>query len=176
MLYVALLHSITLPDGRLVMSDLRAMVSGLGFDAPRTLAATGNLLFEAEGETLDIERRLETAYAQRFGRHADIIVRTAPDWQHTVAANPYGDAEADQIMVRVQRVPLPPDTIDRLDANRPPEDIVRIVNGDLWVHFGGPPNRSRLLGALTTRRLGVGTSRVWNTVRRLGEMISSGAP
>lgn len=175
MLYVALLHSITLPNGRLVMSELRDMVSGLGFDAPRTLAATGNLLFEADGETLDIERRLETAYAQRFGRHVDIIVRTAPDWQRTVAANPFGDA-ADQVMVRVQRVPLALDTINRLEANRPPEDIIRLVNGDLWVHFGGPPHRSRLPGALTTRRLGVGTSRVWNTVRRLGEMISSGAP
>ncbi len=158
------------------MSDLRDLVESLGLDTPRTLASTGNLLFEtAEGDVHDLEQRLELAYAHRFGRHVDIIVRTAPHWQRTVAANPFPDAEAAQVMVRVQRTPLPAGTIERLEPYRPAEDRIHIVDGDLWVCFGGPPNRSRLLGALTTKRLGIGTSRIWNTVRKLGEWISADA-
>lgn len=176
MIHVALLHSITLPDGRLVMSDLRDLAKNLGLTAPRTLLATGNLVFETdEGDVRALERRLEAAYAKRFDRHVDMVVRTAPHWLRTVAANPFPGAEAAQVMVRVQRHPLPPETIDRLAPYRPDDDLVRLVDGDLWVRFGGPPNRSRLLSALTTKRLGVGTSRIWNTARKLGDMLSSGA-
>ena len=59
--YVALLYSIGLGEGRrLVMADLRAMASKLGLEAPRTLIATGNLLFEANGVTVrQLEARLE---------------------------------------------------------------------------------------------------------------------
>ncbi len=176
MLYVALLHSIVLPQGRLVMNDLRALATDLGLQAPRTLAATGNLVFETEGgDSHDLEQGLEAAYAQRFGRHVDIVVRTAPQWQRTVAGNPFRDADGAQVMIRVQRMPLPTETIDRLEPYRPAGDTIRVVDGDLWVCFGGPPNQSRLLGALTTRRLGVGTARIWNTARRLAEMVSSAA-
>lgn len=52
-LYVALLHSIVLGAGRrVVMSDLKAMAEGLGFRNARTLVATGNLVFEAEEQSI----------------------------------------------------------------------------------------------------------------------------
>ncbi len=168
MTYVALLYSIGIPQGRLVMSDLRDLASGLGFKAPRTLAATGNLVFEADDGRWD--QRLETAYAERFGRHVDIIVRPALHWRRTVANNPFGDGP--EVMVRLQRDPLPPETLAKLEPYRTADDRMRIVDGDLWVCFAAAPDPSRLLRALTRTRLGIGTSRVWNTVRRLGEMLS----
>jgi uncharacterized protein (DUF1697 family) len=177
MIHVALLYSIGLPQGRLVMNDLRELALHLGFRAPRTIFATGNLVFEADEDDPGlVERQLETAYAARFGRHVDIIVRDGPHWARTVAANPFREAEGTRVMVRVQREPLPPETIERLEPYRSDGDIVRIVDGDVWVCFGRPPNESRLIGALTPRRLGIGTSRIWNTVRRLGEMVNSDAP
>jgi len=174
MQYVALLYSIGIPAGRLVMSDLRDLAAGLGFERPRTLVSTGNLVFAAEGATSHrIEQDLETAYAARFGRHVDIIVRDEAHWHRTRLANPFGDAS--NVMVRLQRQPLAPDMVARLEPYRPEQDEIRIVDGDLWIRFSGPPGESRLLRALTKHRLGVGTSRVWNTVRRLGEMLSSDA-
>jgi len=171
MRYVALLYSIGIPSGRLVMSDLRDLAAGLGFGAPRTLASTGNLVFEATGDTRGLEQRIERAYAERFGRHVDIILRDESHWRRTVAGNPFGDGP--NVMVRLQRDPLPPEMVSRLEPYRPPDDQIRIVDGDLWVRFAGPPNGSRLLGALTKQRLGIGTSRIWNTVRRLGDMLNS---
>jgi uncharacterized protein (DUF1697 family) len=169
MLYVALLYSIGIPQGRLVMGDLRDLASRLGFGDPRTLVATGNLVFEAdEGHW---EQPLEAAYAERFGRHVDIIVRDAAHWRRTVAANPFGDGP--NVMVRVQRDPLAPDAAARLEPYRAPGDAVAVAGGDMWVRFAGPPNESRLLRALTKPRLGIGTARIWNTVRRLGEMLDA---
>jgi putative membrane protein insertion efficiency factor len=50
--YVALLHSIVLAPGRrVVMSDLRDMASSLGYQNPRTLVSTGNIVFETHRDT-----------------------------------------------------------------------------------------------------------------------------
>jgi uncharacterized protein (DUF1697 family) len=171
MRYVALLYSIGIPAGRLVMSDLRDLATRLGHGSPRTLASTGNLIFESD-DTMDaVASGLEAAYAERFGRHVDIIVRDEARWRRTVAGNPFGDGP--NVMVRLQREPLAPETIDRLAVYKTAGDEIRIVDGDLWVRFAGAPNQSRLLGALTKQRLGIGTSRIWNTVRRLGDLLSS---
>jgi uncharacterized protein (DUF1697 family) len=48
---------------------------------------------------------------------------------------------------------------------------VRIVNGDIWIFFSRATPNSRLLQASNHSRFGVGTSRNWNTVRRLAEMV-----
>ncbi|MBW8882385.1 MAG: DUF1697 domain-containing protein [Asticcacaulis sp.] len=86
--YVALLYSVVLPNGRLVMADLKDMAAGLGLENPRTLVATGNLVFETSGAAVaELETRLESAFEKRFGKHIDFIVRTADDWRKTVAAN-----------------------------------------------------------------------------------------
>jgi len=174
MLHVALLHSIILPHGRLVMSDLRDLAESLGLERPRTLVATGNLVFDSAGRAVsELEAVLEDAYHERFGRDVDIIVRDAAHWRRTAAANPFGDGP--EVMVRIQRRPLPAGTLERLETYRPAGDEMRLIDGDLWVRFAGPPSQSRLLGALTTQRLGIGTSRIWNTVRRLGEMLTEDA-
>lgn len=169
--FVALLYSIVLPNGRLVMADLKDLAASLHLENPRTLLATGNLIFEADASVAELETRLEKAFAARFGKHIDFIIRTSADWQKLVAANPFPDAVAENVMVRVQRDTLMDSTLEMLERYRPEGDEIRLVNGDLWVKFAGRPSESRLASALTPKKLGVGTSRIWNTVRRLGAML-----
>lgn len=72
--HIALLHSITIGDGRrLVMSDWRAMMEKIGLQRPRTLIATGNAIFESE----------RAAIGQLENRHLWIHfegTRFAPAW------------------------------------------------------------------------------------------------
>lgn len=175
--YVALLYSIVLGEGRrVVMADLRAMAEHLGCVAPRTLVATGNLVFDApETPPAEIEAKLESAFAATFGRHVDIIVRSADDWLQLAAGNPFATAAEDDpthVHVRVMRAPLSRAVLDDLRAYCSNGERVERVGGDLWVDFQGQASESKLLGALTTKRLGVGTMRNWNTVRRLGAMLA----
>ncbi len=170
--FVALLYSIVLPNGRLIMADLKDVAASLHLENPRTLLATGNLIFEADASVSDLESRLEKAFAARFGKHIDFIIRTRVDWQKLVTANPFREDAPERIMVRVQREPLPDGTLQMLERYRPEGDEIRLVNGDLWAKFAGKPSDSRLLSALTPKKLGVGTSRIWNTVRRIGEALT----
>lgn len=176
--YVALLFSVVLgPGRRLAMADLRAMASRLGLDNPRTAVATGNLLFETPSAPRGrLEGRLETAFADAFGRHVDIIVRPAADWPKLIAANPFPEqSETDpaHVLVRVGRSPLAADIAEALEPYRAGEERIVAVGHDLWVHFAHGVGSSRLAAAITHKRLGsVGTSRNWNTIRRIGDKLA----
>lgn len=174
--YVALLYSIVLGEGRrVVMSDLRVMTEGLGLNNPRTLVATGNLVFETKAtEIAALERRLETAFQKTFGRHVDIIVRRADDWLKLAAGNPFpaeSAAAADQVAVRVMRKPVAAEAVAAMEAYIGRDERMQAVGGDIWIFFSRETPSSRLLAAVSHKRLGVGTSRNWNTVRRLAEMV-----
>lgn len=177
--YVALLYSIVLGKGqRVVMSDLRDMAEAAGFGNPRTLVATGNLVLESDDLPVsDIETRLESAFRLAFGKHVDIIVRRADDWLRLVAANPFpqeAERTPDQVAVRVMRNPVAAKIVADLGPYVAVDEKLEAVNGDIWLCFSRNAGTSRLLGALTPRKAGgVGTSRNWNTVRRLGEMLAS---
>lgn len=175
--HVALLYSIVLgPGRRVVMTELRALAAELGLDAPRTLVATGNLVFGAPDQPVAaLEARLEQAFAARFGRHVDIILRTAADWRRLVAGNPFPEAAAREparVGVRVMRQPMPAEVLARLETYRAPSETIRLVDGDLWLHLPEGFGPSRLVAAIKPHRAGgAGTMRNWNTVRRLGEML-----
>ena len=176
--YVALLYSIGLGEGRrLVMADFRAMASKLGLEAPRTLIATGNLIFEAKGTTVrQLESRLESAFEKTFGRRIDIIVRNAAAWRKLVAGNPFAAesrANGSRVVARIARQPIGADIAPALARYQTNGERVRVVDGDLWIHFAHEPNQSRIFSALTPARLNdAGTLRNWNTIRRLADMLA----
>ncbi|MDZ7926508.1 MAG: DUF1697 domain-containing protein [Agrobacterium sp.] len=172
MTHVALLHSIVLGAGRrLIMADLREMAQELGFEGCRTLVATGNLVFRAaEAPVCEIEATLERAFEKRFGKHVDILVRRAPDWLTLTAMNPFPDGNPADVCIRVMRAPLGGEVLGFLETYRRKEKIA-LVGGDLWIDFCGKPSESRLLSALTTKRLGIGTTRNANTVNGIAEML-----
>ena len=175
--YVALLYSIILGEGRrVVMADLRTMAEGLGLMNARTLAATGNLVFKARaGEISKLEQRLEEAFEKTFGRHVDIIVRGAEGWRSLAASNQFpaeSAGAADQVAVRVMREPAPEDAVEALHVHAAGDEKVLWVDGDIWLVFSRERPSSRLLAAASHKRFGIGTSRNWNTVRRLAEMVA----
>lgn len=179
--WVALLHSITVADGRrVVMADLRDLAASLGFARPATLLATGNLLFDAPlRDARAIERRLEPAFAAAFGRPVPIIVRDAALWPALVAANPFPDAAAAEparVSVRVMRTPAGAEVAERLAPYRAGDERLAVVGGDLWLHLPHGVAGSRLATAATPKRAGgAGTFRNWNTVRRIADALEARA-
>ncbi|WP_411035412.1 DUF1697 domain-containing protein [Shinella sp. BYT-45] len=171
--YVALLHSIVLgPGKRVAMADLKAMAEGLGYHGTRTLVATGNLIFDAAEAPLPaIEARLEAAFRERFGKHVDIILRTAEAFGRLAAGNPFPDGNGPDVCVRVMRRPLGPEALARLEGIAAPGIRLALVGGDLWIDFSRKPSETRLLSHLTTKKLGIGTLRNANTVNGLWKML-----
>ncbi len=177
---VALLYSIVLGEGRrLIMADLRAMVADLGLSAPRTVVATGNLVFEADAEPpRQLEARLEAAFAARFGKPIAIIVRSGADWLRLAASNPFPQeaaAAGSRVHVRVMREPMGEGELERLAPYADHGEELRLIGGDLWIHFKEAlPSEGRLLGQLSSRRGGIGTVRNWNTVVKIAAMLEGG--
>ena len=171
--YVALLHSIVLSPGRrVVMADLKAMAQTLGFANPRTLVATGNLIFDTEPAPLAVlESRLETAFRETFGKPVDIILRTEEAWKRLAAENPYPGGNGANVCVRVMRKPFGAQEFAMLERIAAPEIRLSLINGDLWIDFRGKPSETRLLSHLTTKKLGIGTLRNANTVNGLAAML-----
>lgn len=156
------------------MADWREMMEAIGLRYPRTLIATGNAVFDSDGASIgQLEARLETAFARRFRRHIDTIITTAAQWRELAASNPFPEElDGNRIAVRVMRKPPEQSALDRLTRYATQGERMVTVAGHLWLHFEQDPARSRLGAQLTTARLGAGTVRNWNTVRRLDEMIA----
>ena len=174
--HVALLYSIVLgPGRRVVMADLKAAAEEIGLRDVQTLLATGNLIFEAgDRDIAAIEAELEDAFEGKFGKRTPIIVRSAPAWRALVAGNPFPARSAQdgsRVVVRVMRQGVAAAAIDRLRTLAAADEQVECVAGDIWAAFPGVMSPSRLFTAINAVKLGIGTSRNWNTVRRIGDRL-----
>jgi uncharacterized protein (DUF1697 family) len=176
-IFAALLHSIVLGGGRrVVMADLREVAVKAGFQNPLTLAATGNLIIASKASisAAEAELALEEGIRLAFGKHIDVIARSADAFIRMAASNPFpGESARDGslVAVRVMRERLPDGYEEALEEWRGEGEQVAVVGGDLWVSFAGQPSRSRLLSRLSKQHMGVGTVRNWNTVRGLAQML-----
>ncbi|GGA47411.1 DUF1697 domain-containing protein [Pelagibacterium lentulum] len=174
--FVALLYSISLNDGaRLKMEPFRQFAEGLGLANPRTVLSTGNLIFDSAARSAPkLTAMLEVAFAERFGRRIDIIVRSGKDWQRLAAANPFvdlPDSEASRIGVRVMREPLTAQARAYLASKVTGTEKLVVVDGDPWMHFADKVAGTPLANALGSRRIGAGTMRNLNCVRKIAAAL-----
>ena len=93
MVYVALLRGINVGGtNKVVMSELREQVAGVGYTNVRTYINSGNLLFEAEAPREDVAQRVEDLLTNRYDFPIRVALLTAqdyleeleglPDWWH----------------------------------------------------------------------------------------------
>jgi len=171
---VALLRGINVGGHRRVpMAQLRGVAEEIGLARPRTLIASGNLVFESEVAPEELERRIESAIAERFGFPVDVIVRTDEQWRAYVAANPFpeeGAADPAKLMMVIGKAPAGEREAAALLPYASGDERVASAGDALWLWFAQGAGRSRL-GAAPAGS-GIWTARNWNTVLRLREMVA----
>ena len=80
--YVALLRGINVGGkNKVVMSELREQVAGVGYTNVRTYINSGNLLFEAEAPREDVAQRVEDLLACRYDFPIRVALLTAQDYR-----------------------------------------------------------------------------------------------
>ena len=78
--FVALLRAVNVgAAGKVSMADLRALATALGFENPRTLLNSGNLVFGASGSADKMSAQLEREAKARLKLETDFVVRTATE-------------------------------------------------------------------------------------------------
>lgn len=176
--FVAFPRSINTGKRKVLKEDLLGIARDTGFKEARTYLASGNLLLLGDqdgGEAL--ERRLEDALEARIGLRTDFMVRAPEDLRRIVDGNPF-KAEAEDhpshVIVNFLKAPLPEGDEDILRAaNTGPERFV-VAARELYIDFPISMADSVLdRDWKKSKRNPVGTTRNWNTVLKLAEMLGA---
>jgi uncharacterized protein (DUF1697 family) len=173
--HIALLRAVNVGGrGKVAMTDLRAMLEELGFEAPQSLLQSGNLVFASDTTGAALEAVLEQEAKARLGLATDFIVRTANEWRRIVAANPFAAmAKEDPTHLVVMPLKSPPDAagLKGLRAWIPGREAIEASGRELYISYPDGIGTSKLTGAVIERRVGArGTARNWNTVTKLAAL------
>jgi uncharacterized protein (DUF1697 family) len=171
--YIALLRAINVAAQRKVpMQDLRALASDLGLANPRTLIASGNLVFDSDEKYPSLEAMLEDGLKQRFGFPVDVMVRAAGQWAEYCAHNPFpaeGALRPNVLLLYVGKEAADDRALDALRARAAAEEKVARTNDVFWIYFANGGGRSKLSGG---PRPGLWTGRNWATVLKIRDMLA----
>ena len=173
---IALLRGVNVGGHNAVaMSELRDLLTQLGFESARSLLQSGNLVFRSDSRTdADLERLLEAEADKRLGLHADFLIRSAKEWREVVARNPFRkEAERDpsHLVVMFLKSAAKAKDVKAVQAAIAGSEIIRADGRHLYIVYPDGIGRSRLTNALLEKKLGIrGTARNWNTVVKLAAM------
>jgi uncharacterized protein (DUF1697 family) len=174
---VALLRAVNVGGRKLPMAELRALCAELGLDDVATYIQSGNVVFTAAGRPAAIEARLEAAIAERFGFAVPVIVRTAAQWAHYPAGNPFAQAAKDEpnrLMLLLSKQPPAPDAEAAIQARAIAGERVKRAGDALWFHYPEGAGTSKLTPSLIDRAVGSpATARNHNTVLKLRDMLDA---
>jgi uncharacterized protein (DUF1697 family) len=176
---IALLRAVNLAGAnRVPMPELRATVEGLGFQAVRTLLASGNVVFAGRPQPdQTLESKLAAALKKRLGVATDFFVRTAREWKGIVDANPFPDEASDDpahLLVLFMRDAPGAKRLAGLQAAIKGREQVRGAGRHAYLVYPDGIGRSKLTMAVIEKALETrGTARNWNTVLKLQKMAEA---
>ncbi len=177
--YIALLRAVNLAGrNQVAMSDLRKLVTDLGFDAVKSLLQSGNLVFNADAISgTELEAKLEAETEKRIGLKTPFLVRTAKDMDGVIAGNPFpAEAKSDPshlVVVFLKKAPEAKD-VDALRAAIKGPELVQARDKHAYIVYPAGIGRSRLTSAIIEAKLGTqGTGRNWTTVLKLATLAKA---
>lgn len=170
--WIALLRGINVGGNKKVpMAELRALVDRLWPEAgSRTYIASGNLMFQSEGEAGALAETLAANITQTFGFEVPVLVIEATQFARMVANCPYDVEELKH--VHGFFCFEPPQVDDSLLATfETDDDHLTIADDVIWLHTAQGFSKSKLAEKMI-RVAGVSlTARNLNSCRKLAEML-----
>lgn len=177
--FVSLFRGINVGGNRIVkMFDLKALHESLDLHNVATYIQSGNVIFTSERtDSIQLERDIQGAFAEKFGFTSHVIVRSASDLQAIIAHNIFEhqtDKDPKWIAVLFLATLPAKNALEELHkAHNGPEEIV-IHGKEAYLYYPEGIGRSKLTNALLDKKLGtIGTARNWNTVLKLRELAGS---
>lgn len=176
--YALLLRGINVgTKNSLPMAELRAMLEGIGCTDVRTYVQSGNAVF---GTTLgedELTRAIEEALGQYMGRPIATTLRTQEELQAIVDGEPFGAIVTNPTYLCVTFLSREPTKAELKPLHEGDfgDELFEVVGRDIYSWYPQGQGRSLLAGVLTKLKLrGAVTTRNWNTVLKLLEMLRSG--
>jgi uncharacterized protein (DUF1697 family) len=174
--YIALLRGVNVGGrAKVAMSDLRALLTELGFEDARSLLQSGNLVFRgAARKAAEIEASLFSALQRRLGLRSDVMIRTAHDWDGIVAGNPFPDEtqrDPAHVVVLFLTLAASAAAVAALQGAIAGREIVRGSGRQIYAYYPDGIGRSKLTLPAIEAALGTrATGRNWNTVLKIAAL------
>ena len=172
-IYVALLRAVNVGGrNQVAMSDLRQVLTKLGFEDVQSLLQSGNLVFKTNAGTAGtLEATLEAEMQTRLGLKTAFFVRTATEMDAVIASNPFpAEAKRDpsHLLVVLLKDAPKANAVEALRAAIKGPELVQTKGRHAYIVYPAGVGRSRLTNTLIEAKLGTqGTGRNWNTVLKL---------
>jgi uncharacterized protein (DUF1697 family) len=165
--YVALLRGVNLLGAStLKMDDLKAIAAELDLGSPRTLIASGNLLFTSAIPQDELKGKLEQRLQQHMGREVRVILRTAEEMENVVRSNPFTELAGNRVQAFFMTEPPPADLLGTV-RNQAEDERIALGPREVFVAYG---ERGIGKSRLRIPAAEAGTARNMNTVARLAEL------
>lgn len=173
--YALLLRGVNVgTKNSLPMADLRDLLSKLGCSGTRTYVQSGNAVFETEREAEALTVDVEEALARRMGRPVGTTLRTGSEMAGVVEGNPFAGAATNPAHLCVTFLSVAPTEAELapLRAQDFGLELFRASGREIYAWHPNGQGRSPLAAAIGKLRLrGTATTRNWNTVSKLLEML-----
>lgn len=167
--YVALLRGINVGGNRkLLMADLRNLVSELGYSDVSTYLQSGNALFTSALPAAQVSAALSRALPD-----VDVLLRTKQQLGALLAGNPYLGQEDDFTKLHVTFLATEP-AADKTEVPIPAGEtgVLTLAGTEVFLHCPAGYGRTKLNNAYLERRLGVrATTRNWKSVLALHDLL-----
>lgn len=167
---VALLRGVNLGGRKVVMSELRDVCGGAGFTDVETLIASGNLVLGSKLKGDKLEKKLEAVILEGLGLKTDVHVRTGPELDAILTANPFkpfAKSNPSYFVVYFMRAPVSAAELEAMKQTALDGEEWKQGKGCLYVTFPKGQGVSKL------KLPKLGTARNWNTVSNLAAMAAS---
>jgi len=170
--YAALLRAVNVGGtGKLAMTDLARLCEREGFCDVKTYIQSGNVVFTCAGKEPAVKASLEKALAKKVGKPVAVMIRTAPELEAAIAANPFPEAPPNRLLITFFDEPLPKNAVAGVTG--PDGEQLAVRGRELFVHYPNGMGASKLK---VSAALKLGTGRNLNTVVKLAEMARALQP
>jgi len=169
--YIALFRGINVGGHNVLpMKGLAALLEGLGLHSVRTYIRSGNVVFQAGGQTLPgLSDQIRTAVKQTHGFEPEVLLLKKEDLERAMAANPFPEAESGPRRLHLyflSSAPANPD-VDGLESLKKDTERFALHGNVFYLHAPDGIGRSKL-AARAERLIGVPmTGRNWRTVGKI---------
>ncbi len=170
--YVALLRGINVGGhNKVPMKELKALCLELGFENPRTVLASGNLVFECALKSPGaVAKKLQEGVEKSFSVKNPIFVLSAREFAEVLKADPIEPQGKDGNKLMVMFLPKAATAAARkrfLDRHKGPE-LVEFGERAVYIYYSQGQGRSKLD---LSRTVEPGTTRNRNTLKKIEDLL-----
>lgn len=165
--YAGLLRAVNVGGLKLPMTELKAMCDAAGFERARTYIASGNVVFGSALSEAGVKAVLEARLEAFAGKRIPVMVRTPEELEAIAAANPFGDAKPNLLLVLFLDQPPPADALDQVRHQN--GERIALGKREIYIDYAGGVGASKLIFPA----MKLGTARNLNTVRKLAELAKA---